>query len=446
MTQSATAQTQICSLATFIRHRREADEPPYVLVLGAGASLASGASSTAHIVDTVVEEHGGQDPTGLSWDEKLDIFYDVLDSVSAGERYLILSRHLKGVEPSPGYRHLATVVKAGYFDLILTTNFDLSLENALMDAGLRSQDFMVLINGQDQEEQIVKALKYSTPRIKIVKLHGDLNARIFAFTPQEVFQFTKRIEQTLTDILNADIIVVGHSLRDDDLNRCVRANEGALWYVNPAEPSMADFAGRAIVARGTPDHIISGKLGRFDDFFAWLRLELLLAEVSLYSEGQSLLEEMRACQRQGELSDMAAALSRLAKACVKSSHRALALLCYECSAASFQEVGDKSNTARALRELGTLHANLDHLQKAMRCYRQSQSLSIEAGDQREEALTLAMIGRWYGAARRSRKAAQYREKAIAYWKECLPMLQELNLPEARKVERWLREAEELEVS
>ena len=446
MPDLSTPLAKVRSLATLIRHRSEADEPPYVLVLGAGASLASGASSTAQIVDTVVEKHGGQNPTDLSWEEKLDIFYEVLDSVSAGERYLILSRHLKGVDPSPGYRHLVTLVKAGCFDLILTTNFDLFLENALMDARLRSQDFTVLINGQDQEEQIIKALKYPTPRIKILKLHGDLNARIFAFTPEEVFQFTERIEQALTDILNGDIVVVGHSLRDDDLNRCIRANEGALWYVNPAEPSMADFAGRAILARGTPDHIISGKLGRFDDFFAWLRLELLLAEVYLDPEGQSLLEEMRTCQRQGDSPGMAVALSQLAKACAKSSHRALALLCYECSAAFFREVGDKSNTARALRELGTLHANLDHLREAMHCYRQSRSLSIEAGDRKEEALTLAMMGQWWWAARRSRKAAQYREKAIEYWKECLPVLQELNLPEARKVERWLREAEELEAS
>lgn len=446
MTQLSTAQTQTHSLATFIRHRSEAGEPPYVLVLGAGASLASGASSTAHIIETVVQEHGGQDPASLSWEEKLAAFYGVLDSVSARERYLILSHHLKGAEPSAGYHHLASLVKAGYFDLILTTNFDLFLENALMDAGLRSQDFTVLINGQDREEQIIRALRFSTPRIKILKLHGDLNARIFAFTPEEVFQFTERIERALTDILNGDIVVVGHSMRDDDLNRCIRANDGALWYINPDEPSVADFAGRAILARGTPDHIISGKLGRFDDFFAWLRWELLLAEVSLDSKGQSLLEEMRACQRQGDSPGMAEALSQLAKACAKSSHRALALLCYECSVAFFREVGDKSNTARALRELGTLHANLDHLREAMYCYWQSRSLSDETGDQKEKALTLAMMGRWYWAARRSSKATQYREKAIAYWKECLPVLQEFNLPEARKVERWLREAEELEVS
>lgn len=145
------------------------------------------------------------------------------------------------------------LVKAGYFDLILTTNFDLFLENALMDAGLRAQEFMVFINGQDQEGQIIEALKYPTPRVKILKLHGDLNARIFAFTPQEVFQFTDRIEQTLTDILNGDIVVVGHSLGN---SHCKGLTPRTACCLPPAPASVA--------------HSISLVLGACWETLGWL--------------------------------------------------------------------------------------------------------------------------------------------------------------------------------
>ena len=295
--QSTGIPKQIQTLTHLMNIRREDEaEPPYVLVLGAGASLSSGCSSGARVIADVVGQLSSKDVADLSWEEKITEFYDLLDNLSATERYTILEPHIVGQIPSPGYRCLAQLIKAGYFDIILSTNFDVFLEDALSDVGLRKRDFTVLISNRESEEQIVRALGFSKPRVKLVKLHGDLPARIFAFTPEEVFQFTSRIEQTLTDILNGDIIVVGHSLRDDDLNRCIRANDGALWYVNPTEPSVADFAGRAILARGTPDHIISGELGRFDDFFQALGEALLEAPAKATREE----EERRQAQAEAE--------------------------------------------------------------------------------------------------------------------------------------------------
>lgn len=439
MTQPSTAHTRIHSLAGLIRQRREIGESAYVLVLGAGASLASGASSAAQIVDTVVQEHAGQDPAGLPWDERLATFYQVLDNTSAEERYLILSRHFRGAEPSPGYEHLAALVKAGYFDLILTTNFDLFLENALMDAGLRAQDFKSLINGEDQEEQIVRALRFATPRIKILKLHGDLNARIFAFTPEEIFEFADRIERTVTDILNGDIIVVGHSLRDHDLNRCIRASGGALWYVNPTEPSISDFAGQAIRARGTPEHIIGGELGRFDDFFAWLRLELLLPRITEVTDAEErrLLTELDGHRRQGELSGMAGALKALATVYARAGEKEKeqADMCYDRSVALLEGSGDLREAARVLRALGTFHAGLDRPLKAMHCYRRSRDLSRDANDPQGLAQSLALMGQCWRAVHKF-------EKAISYWEQALDISGGLSDPEAERVARWLREARE----
>lgn len=267
---------QVKSFARLVNQRRTAGESPYVLVLGAGASLSSGASSTATMVAQVVADHLGLDVTPLPWHERLDHFYRVLDSLSHTERYVVLQQHLMHVVPSSGYRDMAALLRDGYFDVVLSTNFDLLLEDALQGAGVKTGEVAVLINEPHAEQRILQTLDYRTPRIKLWKLHGDLKARVFAFTADEIFQFTTRIEQTLTAMLNRDTVVIGHSLRDDDLNRCIRAEGGALWYVNPMAPTSADYAGRAIHARGTTDRIISGDLGRFDDFWGWLYLYLHL--------------------------------------------------------------------------------------------------------------------------------------------------------------------------
>jgi hypothetical protein len=265
-------------LANLMRVRKENAESPYVLILGAGASLTSGASSFGKVIESVVNDYSVKDSSAMSWDDKVAEFYDILDGRSESERYPIIKRHIEGQRPSEGYHALAQLAKAGYFDVIFSTNYDTFVEDAFADAGLRARDYTVLINGQDTEEGIIRALRYPQPRIKLVKLHGDLGARIFAFTPEEIFQFGEKIEGVLTDYLSRDVIISGHGMRDDDINRCLRGEGGALWYVNPSAPTASDFIGRAMrVRKGTT---IEGEGGYFDNFFCALREKVVGAPVA----------------------------------------------------------------------------------------------------------------------------------------------------------------------
>jgi hypothetical protein len=267
------ASRAIKVLANLMRVRKENAESPYVLILGAGASLASKASSFGRVIESVVEDYSVKDPSAMSWDDKIAEFYEILDGSSESERYAMVKKHIEGQRPSAGYHALAQLAKGGYFEVIFSTNYDTFVEDAFADAGLRSRDFTVLINGQDTEEGIVKNLSYPQPRIKLVKLHGDLGARLFAFTPEEIFQFGERIEGVLTDYLSRDVIISGHSMRDDDINRCLREKGGSLWYVNPSAPTASDFIWRAMrVRKGTA---IEGEDGYFDNFFCALRDELV---------------------------------------------------------------------------------------------------------------------------------------------------------------------------
>jgi hypothetical protein len=234
----------VLSLAACMQDRLKAKEPRFVLILGSGASLTSGAASMRGVVEEVLQRHTGLEP-GMPWEQALDEFYKILGGLCKTDRYVVLKPLLESKQHSLGYVRLAEIMKAGYYDVIFTTNVDTFLEDSLVDAGLR--DFAVLVIGRDTVSSILETVNFSSPRIKIVKLHGCLRARILKFTPAEVFEFSGQLEAELSKILARDKVVVGHSLNDIDLQRCIGHN-GDLWYVNPSEPSVTTFAGMAVQA------------------------------------------------------------------------------------------------------------------------------------------------------------------------------------------------------
>ncbi len=239
-------------LANLMRERKETGEPPYVLVLGAGATLSSGCRAMRDVVQEVVGHYD------------LKQFFEIMDSLSETERYTRLQAFFQEPNPSPGYRRLAELIKDGYFDVILSTNFDFLLENAFFVVGLKAEDVEVLVNGRESEDYILKALERRTPRIKLLKLHGDLKARNMAFTPKEIFEFGQKVENVLVKYLNGDVLIIGHEMRDDDINRCIRGDGGALWYVHPEEPAVESFIWRAMQVR--PSTVISSEAAHLTTF------------------------------------------------------------------------------------------------------------------------------------------------------------------------------------
>jgi hypothetical protein len=255
-------------LANLMRDKKKRNQPPYALFLGAGASLASGAPNMQQIINDVVGTLGGEDPKTLSEKEKTRVFYNILDRLSSSERYSVLSKYLRHAAPSRGYLNLAQLVREGYFNTILTTNFDTFLEGSLLEAGLRARDITVTIAGADLERLIHDTTKMESTRIWIIKLHGDLSSA-FAFTHQEVDEFSEQIKSLLRRFLARNIVIVGHTARDEEINRYFRTASGDLWYVNPDQRQASEFTLKVT------SRFITGIYGSFDAFFGELA-DLLL--------------------------------------------------------------------------------------------------------------------------------------------------------------------------
>lgn len=446
----ASAMKKIHGLAVLMRQRNIQNEEPYVLVLGTRASLASGDSSTAEVVTSILAELNGSSTAEQTLDESLAAFFYSLDGLSRQERCVILTRYLKELRPPSGYHHLAALMKSGYFDIVLTTGFDLFLESALPDAGLGTEDTMILVNGQDRNEEIIRSLNLRTPRIKVLKLHGDLQRRSFAFTPSEVAQLWQSVEPILTQFLDKDAIVVGHYPRDEDLSRHIQMHRGGLWYVNASAPSPASPTREGSKTRSASLKTVLGGHGAFDAFFAWLRLNILLLTCPTDStEETEVLEYMVDSDSPKSAVTAAGALERLGRRYADIGQDDAATVCYDRSIAIYASLGDHKEQARMLRLLGNHHSRFHRPEKAWEAYMLSLQIAGGMPDSLQEALSQMALGRWWWLARRSlRRAGKDRirrwciEEAVSAWERCLPALKEQAQPEAAQVEDWLRVAKE----
>jgi hypothetical protein len=205
--------------------RRRLGDPPPIVLLGAGASAEAGLA-TMQALYRFLEV------------ADFDEFVGYIQKRNENERYRLLAEFLQTQDPhevTPGYRALAALCEHAYFDVVLTTNFDPLLDDALATARLRRKDYLLLINGILRADRLRLLLSSRSPRVKVVKLHGDLFHRFMAWTPAEMEDFLDELTPSLAPFLfNRDFLVVGHSLRDERIRRLVVQAGGAVWFVNPS--------------------------------------------------------------------------------------------------------------------------------------------------------------------------------------------------------------------
>ena len=211
-------------LAQDLTQRRKVSDRPPVVLLGAGASVESGVGAMTDLFDFV----------GCA---TFDEFCAYIESRVAAERFRLLAEFLQSRQPAqvtPGYQALAALCAEGYFDLLLTTNLDPLLDDALANARLWRKDYLLLVNGVIRPDALQTLLTAQHPRVKVLKLHGDLFHRFMAWTPGEMDSYLTAVADALKPALYMrDMLVVGQSLRDAQIRELILAAGGSVWYTTP---------------------------------------------------------------------------------------------------------------------------------------------------------------------------------------------------------------------
>jgi NAD-dependent SIR2 family protein deacetylase len=173
---------------TSLAHNLHTSKGVYALLLGSGLSRAAGIPTGWEIVEGLIRRIAkleGVDPATVhdpsAWYREAkgdDPDYSrLLDSLAATqeERRAVLHSYIdpgkeeleEGLRaPTKAHRAIARIVKNGYIRVILTTNFDRLIENALREVGVEPT---VLSSIDD----IKGAPPLPHCRCIVVKLHGD---------------------------------------------------------------------------------------------------------------------------------------------------------------------------------------------------------------------------------------------------------------------------------
>ena len=124
--------------------------------------------------------------------------------------------------PTTGHRAIARLVADGAIRLIITTNFDRLIEEALAEVGV---DPVVIAN----EEAAGSAPPPDRSRCTLVKLHGDCLDTRLRNTPEESAAYEAHLAQFLERALeDYGLVVVGWSAQwDIGLREAVRSR----WLV-----------------------------------------------------------------------------------------------------------------------------------------------------------------------------------------------------------------------
>ena len=197
----------------------------HALFLGSGVSRNAGIPTGWEIiVDQIKQlavaykEDPGEDPTAWyreKFSKEAD-YSDILESVTSTpeERINLLKRYFEPTEeefeeglkrPTKAHRAIAKLIKAGTFKVVVTTNFDRLLENALKDEGIEA----VVISNASQIENVQPIVHN---KITILKINGDYLDTKFLNIKSELTGYDEKLNLLLRYIFeNFGLITVGWS-------------------------------------------------------------------------------------------------------------------------------------------------------------------------------------------------------------------------------------------
>jgi conflict system STAND superfamily ATPase/SIR2-like protein len=232
-------------------------------MIGAGASLSSGVKPTKQIMEELVGRYGNGHAGSTE-----DRFDELWRSSNPDDRVMMLNPYLTR-PPSQGYTHLAELIRMGFFDTVVTFNFDALLEKALDELGFT--DYKTIIRGEHETDVVKRLLASRDKRVKILKLHGSLRSSDqFLFSREEMLNYPKDLEAIVTDLTGRDIIICGYAFNDTCVVRAFSpaSDGGSIYFVNPA--GAPDSIKGFLLARRSKEKVIAGDSGKFDAFFEGL--------------------------------------------------------------------------------------------------------------------------------------------------------------------------------
>lgn len=231
----------------------------YALLLGAGVSRGTGVPTGYEIEKDLIRKIAAVSNVDIGQHEPHEWYKDkygkeatytsLLDEVvkTPTERVQLMKNYFEPTEeerdnglklPTKTHKAIAKLIKAGYIRVVITTNFDRFLEQALRDENVE----VTVITGK---EDIDKALPLMHSGPMIVKVNGDYQSCKFLNTTEELKNYPRKMKDYLKRIFeDFGLITCGWSARwDKALIEILRKSPKSRYtsfftYVNELEKDL----------------------------------------------------------------------------------------------------------------------------------------------------------------------------------------------------------------
>lgn len=234
-------EDRILNLAVALYHAKGA----YALLLGSGVSRSANIPTGWEIVVDLIHQlaalHGEECTPGgeEAWYRQkfgTEPTYDQLlahMTSSKTDRARILAGYIEPTAqdlaeekkvPQAGHRAVARLVRNGYIRVIVTTNFDHLLEQAIQSVGVTPRIIAT-------PEAIEQALPLVHERCTIMKVHGDYTSGDLKNTSEELAAYDERLNRLLERVFgDFGLIVCGWSADWDTALRAVLERSASRAY------------------------------------------------------------------------------------------------------------------------------------------------------------------------------------------------------------------------
>ena len=224
----------------------------YALLLGSGISSAAmiptGWGITEDLILRIAKMRGAEEAAAANpaawYSENFQIepSYSALVEelgTTSSERQSILDQYIEPNEqdleqgrkqPTPAHKAIAKLAKLGVIRIIITTNFDRLLENALVE-----EQVALAVISSPYAIDGMQPLSHSQGLCQVIKLHGDYKDSRILNTEEELKQYDERADRLLDRILDEfGMVVCGWSADWDTalrhaVRRCSTRRFGWYW-------------------------------------------------------------------------------------------------------------------------------------------------------------------------------------------------------------------------
>lgn len=389
---------------------------------------------------------------------KPEVFMELLRDQIGDHVFKVLSI-LKGGSYNDNHLFLARAAKAGHLNVIVTTNFDQYIEEALTDVGVAHKvyshpsDFVHLSTTGD----------WLGDGVSVVKLHGSLER------PDTVrvtlMQAARPLERAKADVLQtilrrSHVLFYGYSGNDDDIYPILHDSHeislGIIWCLWESS-SLSPSIERLLSMYGSRARVLNQKKEPlFSRLFSALEYDHRRPSPWQQSGSADEMKTSKQLADQGTLDTWAKAVRPaarmhvLATSCRSLSDFELAKRAFWKELDLLQKDQDGTAYARTTRALGEVLEMEQDWNSAFDCYASSMVLTQEVGDQLGYADSCAKMSKLQSYLGNRDKALELVENSIRVYEsldlrgrlaEALNVMAEVLMYQERvndAQEKWIR--------